>query len=87
MNLRCSRCARSWPLDPARWCCDCGGVLEIAGAPSFDPARVSERDYTLWRYQAALPLPDGATPVTLGEGWTPLVAAEWDDQPVYLKAE
>ncbi len=87
MNLRCSRCARSWPLDPARWCCDCGGVLEIAGALSFDPARVSERDYTLWRYQAALLLPDGASPVTLGEGWTPLVAAEWDDQPVYLKAE
>jgi len=25
--------------------------------------------------------------VTLGEGWTPLVAAEWEGQPIYLKAE
>jgi len=87
VNLQCSDCAHTWPLDPTRCCCDCGGVLEIAGAPSFDLTRVDERDYTLWRYQAALPLPDGAAPVTLGEGWTPLVAAEWDGQPLYLKAE
>jgi len=85
--LRYSHCACSWPFDPARWCCDCGGMLEVVGVPSFDPSRVDERDYTLWRYQSALPLPDGATPVTLGEGWTPLVVAEWDGQPIYLKAE
>jgi threonine synthase len=91
VNLRCSDCARTWPFDPTRWCCDCGGVLEIVGAPSFDLARVDEGDHTLWRYQAALPLPAGAARVTLGEGWTPLIAAEWDDRsihlPVYLKSE
>jgi threonine synthase len=57
------------------------------GAPSFDPTRVDGRNYTLWRYQAALPVPDAATPVTLGEGWTPLVAAEWDGRPLHFKAE
>jgi len=57
------------------------------GAPSFDPTRVDERNYTLWRYQAALAVPDAATPVTLGEGWTPLVAAEWDGRPLHFKAE
>jgi len=62
-------------------------VLEIAGGLSFNPACVDEMDYTLWRYRVALPLPDGATRVTLGEGWTPLVAAEWDGQALYLKAE
>jgi len=62
-------------------------VLEVLEAPFFDPACVSERDYTLWRYRAALPLSDGVSPVTLGEGWTPLVAAEWDGRPIYLKAE
>jgi len=87
VNLQCSRCAHSWPLDPTRWRCDCGGVLEIVGVPSFDPTRVDEGDHTLWRYRAALPLPDGATAVTLGEGWTPLAAAEWDGKPIYLKAE
>ena len=87
MNLLCSDCGRRWPLDPTRWCCDCGGVLEVAGAPPFDPALVDEREYTLWRYRAALPLPDGVDQVTLGEGWTPLVAAEWEGLPLYLKAE
>jgi threonine synthase len=87
MNLRCSDCARNWPLDPSRYCCDCGGTLEIVGVPSFAPALLDERDHTLWRYRAALPLLPDLTPVTLGEGWTPLVAAEWDGQPLHLKAE
>lgn len=91
VNLRCSDCGREWPFDPTRWRCDCGGVLEVVAASSFDPARVDEEDYTLWRYRATLPLPDGAARVTLGEGWTPLVSAEWDGPPahlpVYLKAE
>ncbi|MFW6135772.1 MAG: threonine synthase [Chloroflexota bacterium] len=87
MKLRCLRCQREWPLDPRRWRCSCGGVLEIAGGPSFDPARVDEGDYTLWRYREALPLPPGAAAVTLGEGWTPLVDAEWSGRPVRFKAE
>jgi len=87
MNLRCSDCGRSWPLDPTRWRCDCGGLLEILGTLPFDPACVDGQDYTLWRYRPALPLPGDVTTVTLGEGWTPLVAAEWDGQPIYLKAE
>ena len=87
MNLRCGNCARSWPFDPAQWCCDCGGVLDIQGVPSFDPNHVSRDDYTLWRYRAALPVPGGAAQVTLGEGWTPLVAVERGRRRLYLKAE
>ncbi|MEA3376327.1 MAG: pyridoxal-phosphate dependent enzyme [Chloroflexota bacterium] len=87
MKLRCLRCQREWPLDPKRWRCSCGGVLEIVGGPAFDPARVDEGDYTLWRYRQALPIPPGVAPVTLGEGWTPLVDAEWSGRPVRFKAE
>jgi threonine synthase len=56
-------------------------------APCFDPARVDANTYTLWRYREALPLPDGARPVTLGEGWTPLVDLEWNGRLVRFKAE
>lgn len=87
MNLRCNACARTYPFNPTRWRCECGGVLEIEGGPTFDPARVDEKNYTIWRYRAALPLPGGVATVTSGEGWTPLVAAEWDGRTVYLKAE
>jgi threonine synthase len=33
----------------------------------------------MWRYREALPLPDGAEPVTLGEGFTPLVSVPFPD--------
>lgn len=87
MKLRCWRCQRGWPFDPTRWRCPCGGVLGIVGGPSFDPVRVDEDQYTLWRYREALPLPEGAAPVTLGEGWAPLVDAEWYGRSVRFKVE
>jgi threonine synthase len=61
--------------------------LEIAGGPTFDPARVNVDNYTVWRYREALPLLDGARPVTLGEGWTPLVDVAWNGRVVSFKAE
>lgn len=87
MNLRCNDCGHIWPFDPARYRCDCGGVLRISIAPAFDPACVEQDVYTLWRYKGVLPLSAGANPVTLGEGWTPVVAAEWSGRPVFFKAE
>ncbi|MGD2143218.1 MAG: pyridoxal-phosphate dependent enzyme [Anaerolineae bacterium] len=85
--MPCLRCGRDWPLDAARWRCRCGGVLQIVGGPTFELSRVRGRDYTLWRYQEALPLPDGAEPVTLGEGWTPLVHVAWNGRSIGLKLE
>ncbi len=42
---------------------------------AVDPERIARRAPTLWRYRELLPLPDGAKPVTLGEGVTPLLPA------------
>jgi threonine synthase len=36
---------------------------------------IARRPPTLWRYRELLPLPNGAEPVTLGEGMTPVLAA------------
>lgn len=68
----CARCRR--PAPPLRWrCIVCGGPLELAGLPPFDPAAIDERCWSLWRYAAMLP----ARPaVSLGEGMTPLAATE-----------
>ncbi|MGD8245617.1 MAG: threonine synthase [Anaerolineae bacterium] len=87
MRLQCLACQREWPLDPKRWRCECGGLLDVVGAPCFDPARVDARTYSLWRYREALPLSGGAQPVTLGEGWTPLVDLDWDGRSVRFKME
>lgn len=48
--------------------------LEAVGR-AVDPETIAGREPTLWRYRELLPLPDGADPVTLGEGMTPLLRA------------
>lgn len=87
MKLRCLDCEQSWPFDPLRWRCGCGGVVEILEGPGFDPAGVDQGEYTMWRYGEALPGGPADSVVTLGEGWTPLVDAEWEDRPVRFKME
>lgn len=87
MDFLCSLCHRSYPPDPTRVRCDCGGALDLRGVPSLDPAQIRRDDYTLWRYRHALPFPPDVPPVTLGEGMTPLVEARWGDLPVFLKCE
>ncbi len=39
------------------------------------PAIIFQREPTLWRYRELLPLPQGAMPVSLGEGMTPMLPA------------
>ncbi len=83
----CSWCGRTYPPDPTRVRCECGGVLELTDAPTLDPSRIRPEDFTLWRYRHALPVPPDVPPVTLGEGMTPLVEARWGDLPVFFKCE
>src|SRR5574337_896283 len=47
----------------------------MADAPRFDPARIDASSATLWRYRAFMPLPENALPISMGEGFTPLVEA------------
>jgi len=67
-----------------RWRCECGAPLRFAErplpeGPAPDPAAFDARD-GLWSFADFLPVGDDpADRVTLGEGMTPLVAAEeWD---------
>lgn len=87
MRLRCHRCRREQPFDATQYQCSCGGILEIVGGPAFRLTEVQEAEHSVWRYRSALPLPESAEAVTLGEGWTPLVEARWADRPIDLKLE
>lgn len=59
----------------------------------LDRAAVAARPQTMWRYREALPLDANEEPITLGEGFTPLVhAARLQsalalDVPLYIKDE
>jgi threonine synthase len=76
----CPGCAASMPVTPSVWRCGCGSPLDLSPLPPT-PVVVDEAERSLWRYRAALAVDGPATgwrSVTLGEGVTPLVAAETD---------
>ena len=81
------RTGARWPVDEALWRApDDGGYVNLTLGPGIDPAEIDASERSLWRYARALRL-SGPPERTLGEGWTPLVAAEWAGHPVQMKAE
>jgi len=64
----------------ARRCAACGGPwldarYDLTGLAEDWPARLVGRTTSMWRYRELLPFPDDLEPVTMGEGWTPLLPA------------
>jgi threonine synthase len=77
---------RTYPLSEARWRGDSGHYLNLTPGPGLRRADIETSRYSVWRYAKALPVPVEDA-VSLGEGWTPLVAGEWDAVPVRYKLE
>ena len=70
-TLHCTACAYTAPGDRlASLCPDCGQPLSVRLAPVPRSSVTSAPD--MWRYAAAMPILDGETRVSLGEGLTPL---------------
>jgi threonine synthase len=80
-HLECSVPCGAPPYDPHRpqHLCTCGAPLlaryDLEAARAWDRASLNGRDASMWRYRELLPLFDHESPVTLGEGWTPLIHA------------
>ena len=59
--------------------CRCGAPLlaryDLSAARSWSRQSLAGRPPTMWRYRELMPLLDGEEPVTLGEGFTPLIHA------------
>lgn len=88
MQIRCVDCTARYPLNTRAWSCEnCGGLLEIDGAPAFDAAQIVRGDASLWRYRTLLPLPENAEPVSMGEGWTPLIPVPYRDSTIHCKLD
>lgn len=80
-HLECSACGgKGDPFVVATVCAKCGKPLlaryDLGRArTTLTRASLPARRADLWRYREVLPIRDGDEPVTLGEGWTPLLAA------------
>jgi threonine synthase len=95
-HLECSTPCGRGPSDPRHihQRCACGAPLlaryDLTAARRIPRSVLADRDATMWRYREVLPLLQSATkgldlPVTLGEGWTPLVRARRLGAAVGLK--
>lgn len=76
LTFRCPQCGRRYPPETRAWQCECGGAFQIEERPPFSPDTIDQRDNTLWRYRQMIPLPEGADPASLGEGFTPVIPLE-----------
>lgn len=69
------------PLDPREkhFLCSCGAPLlaryDLEKARAWSRRSLTGRAPNMWRYRELMPLFDGESPVTLGEGFTPLFHA------------
>ncbi len=81
------RSGATWPTTEPLWKApDDGGYVNLTPGPGLTPHDIDTNEHSLWRYARAIRLPQPPA-VTLGAGWTPLLAAEWDGVPVHLKAD
>ncbi len=80
-HLECSVPCGAPARDPRerQFVCTCGAPLlaryDLARARGWSRGTLAGRPPNMWRYREMLPLFDGEEPVTLGEGFTPLVHA------------
>jgi threonine synthase len=77
---------QTYPLSEARWRADNGHYLNLAPGPGLRRGDIDTTRRSVWRYARGL-LIGAEHAVSLGEGWTPLLAGRWHDAPVHYKLE
>jgi threonine synthase len=76
----------TYPLDTPRWCSDDGKPLLISPLAGISRDDIDRNLRSQWRYRASLPV-EIASPISMGEGCTPLIQKTWDDHRPYFKLE
>jgi threonine synthase len=76
----------TYPIDTPRWRADDGSHLNLTPGAGLRRGDIRTDRYSVWRYGAAIPI-DEAHIVSLGEGWTPLIAGKWEGASTLFKLE
>lgn len=87
ISFYCPECGQKTPWDTYQFRCTCGSPWEIDYTANFHKSDIQDKEYSIWRYKKALPFRDDLNPVSLGEGWTPLLTTELDGRQVFIKPE
>ncbi len=88
MSIFCTNCKRPYPETGTPYKCPkCGGLFDIEPI-KYDPGLVNYSENSLWRYRPTFAgIPGSITPVSLGEGNTPLVWADVFGRQAAFKCE
>ena len=84
-----SRDGAKYPLSQPRWRADGDGPPEplmLTELPGITRRDIRTKERSLWRYAAAFPLPC-ESPISLGEGCTPLMRRKLGGHDVFFKCE
>jgi threonine synthase len=96
-GFKCLECARTFSASEIKYVClNCGGNLDVLYDYEQIARRVSQstlaadRNFTIWRYRALLPIAESAPVPPLSVGWTPLydaprLAAEFGVRQLLVK--
>ncbi|MCU0485302.1 MAG: pyridoxal-phosphate dependent enzyme [Anaerolineales bacterium] len=86
--VHCTNCRKPYPEQGTPYRCPiCGGLFDFQSFPAYHPDKVDPSAPGIWRYAHAFGLPAEAPVISLGEGNTPLVWAEFFGRQVALKCE
>ena len=80
------RSGRTWPLSEPRWCGDGQAALLLTPRDGLARDDIAQGTRSIWRYAAAFPwMPQ--SPISMGEGCTPLVERALPGGTALLKCE
>jgi threonine synthase len=96
-GFRCIECARLFSVSEIEYACpECGGNLDVLydyasiGKRLTRASLAADRNYTIWRYRALLPVQDSSPVPPLAVGWTPVydcprLAGEYGVKQLFIK--
>ncbi|RLE73285.1 MAG: threonine synthase [Thermoprotei archaeon] len=88
-KLLCPKCGKEYSLKSKIWKCSCGNFLDILTVieESVDYfERIKNRIHSMWRYWELLPI-DKKYLISIGEGWTPIIAKDYRNITLYFKLD
>jgi threonine synthase len=96
-GFRCIECARLFSVNEIEYACpECGGNLDVLydyasiGKQLTRASLAADRNYTIWRYRALLPVEESSPVPPLAVGWTPVydcprLAGEYGVKQLFIK--
>ena len=87
MLIQCPNCHTQIDQTPGSWRCECGEAWEPIPRNSFDNRLIDPTENSLWRYGRLFGLDFENPTITMGAGWTPLIAARYNQRDLLFKLE